>query len=297
MKINQPSATAALILKVVLFNAYDHTATQMVAPDTVQFSQLIANKVFSFPKLLTFFFKNRISRGLLMSLERVLNPGFILHVVTRKKYIEKLSHDAVHHGYHQVIVIGAGYDTLAIKMAKQNKLITCFEVDHPNTQELKRQALESIATPNFHLIPADLSIMTISAALQQNKIFAATKKTLIVIEGVLMYLHEDKVEQLLKELYTLFPNGLNCIFSFMEKRQNGDIQFKIAHPMVKWWLTKKHEQFLWGIAKNELLLKMKHIGFSRIRIIDKNDFIEEYFRDIKPTPKLAEGEMICSIIK
>ena len=296
MNKEKPSATAALILKVVLVAATDELYPHLVAPDSAQLSQTMAKDILKYPGIFLFLIKNKCIRWLIRISEKLLNKGFILHVAARKKYIEKLALEAVDKGCTQVIVIGAGYDTLGLRMAKNASHLTCLEVDHPITQKSMQSSLSNTSLPpNFYFIPADLSLLSISEVLQNQTLFDASKKTLIIIEGVLMYLTENNVNTLLTELITLFPKDLHLIFTFMDKRSDGDITFVSASPLINWWLRRKQENFLWGIAKNDITKKMNDIGFSCVSVIGKEDFIAEYFHNQSPEPVLAEGEMICHV--
>lgn len=294
MEKNKPSATASLILKVLIFASYEETTAKMVSSDTKRLSEQIAQHVLAFPKLFLFLVAKPFFRELVKPIEKILNPGFIRHVVSRKKFIEKLSKDAIHQGYDQIIILGAGYDTLNTRMAVANPSIMCFDIDHPNTQQFKLAAFTAKDIPkNLKFISANLAEQSITSLLQHEPLFNTTRKTLIIIEGVLMYLEAKEVENLFKQLKELFPNGLQCIFTFMDASPQGDIQFKTAHPIVNWWLKQKNEKFLWGIQKEKLPLLMNQLGFNSV-IFGKDELMKEYFAD-HPEPKLAEGEYICLI--
>lgn len=298
MDENKPSATAALILKVILFVSEDATHSYLIPADVKRLSQMLAKHVCTCPRIFSFTIKNKFTRVLIQLTERILNKGFLLHVISRKNYIEKLALESINKGFSQIIILGSGYDTLALRLATKYNNVFCFELDHPNTQILKKTALMNTNLPvNFSFIAADLSRLSIKDVLKQQIHFKASKKTLLIIEGVLMYLSEQHVTNLLTELRDIFPNDLELIFTFMDKQSNNSIQFKSAHPAVNWWLHKQQEHFLWGISKNDIGLKMKHMGFKNCSVIGKKEFLNEYFTNIESRPDLAEGEMICHASK
>ena len=290
MKPSKPSATAALILKAVLFTARDSKNGFLVSPEAARLSRQMVLHVFSRPKLFLFLIKNALFRWILKTIEGLFNPGFILHVAARKRLIDRLGVEAINKGCKQVVIVGAGYDTFGMRTATAFKDVNCFEVDHPQTQESKRSSFSGQnIPPNCYFIAADLSVDAISQVLQTNPKFDVSKSTLVVIEGVLMYLPARAVEKLLKDLLSLLSGGVICVFTFMNRQPNGEIQFQTAHPLVNWWLKQKNEPFFWGIEKDELVPYMKKIGFRDATVFGKSEMIKEFFCNDIVTHQVAEG--------
>jgi len=293
MKKDRPSATASLVLKALLFAAYDPIHGGLVPSETVRWSESIAISIIKFPKLFLFAIRNRSSRWLLTTLEETLNPGFILHVAARKRFIDEIGRKSIRSGSSQIIVIGAGYDTFGLSAAISNPAANCFEIDHATTQKAKITSVASSEIPpNLFFIPADLSATSIGEVLTAHPKFDSMASTLIIIEGVLMYLPAQAARRFFEATYDLFRGGLTCIFTFMDRRSNADIQFKTAHPLIKSWLRFKHEQFLSGFEKAQLAGYLATLGFSHTDTYGKSEFISEYFPKVDPAPLLAEGEFI-----
>lgn len=64
-------------------------------------------------------------------LQRFAVPGFYLHFVLRKRWIETLAREAIDRGTSQVVILGAGLDTLSLRLAETNPECTFLEVDLP----------------------------------------------------------------------------------------------------------------------------------------------------------------------
>lgn len=292
MKRNKPSATAALVLKALLFAAYDANHGGVVSSDAAAWSKSLAARALSLPRLFLFAVRNPPCRWLFMRVEGLLNSGFILHVAARKAFIDRLGRAHIAGGARQIIVIGAGYDTFALRAAGHYRDVPCFEIDHPRTQAVKRLALANAPIPgNLSFVSADLSMQSITDVLSEQGRFDRQRNTLVVIEGVLMYLPEHAVQRLFKELISLFGNGVTCVFTFMERRSDGDIQFATAHPAVNWWLRRKRERFLWGIERDRIGGFLIDVGFAGSVVYDRQDFLTTLFHS-KPVP-LAQGELVC----
>ena len=291
MKHDTPSATAALVLKALLFAAHDRAHARLVSTEAARWSRLMALKILRWPRLFLFAARSPLCRWLFQTAERMLNPGFILHVAARKAFIDRLARTAIDAGAAQLIVVGAGYDTLALRIAASYPRVRCYEIDHPTTQEAKRGALAAAAVPvNWWLVPADLSVRSFAEVSAELPRFDAGDNTLVVMEGVLMYLPAAVVAKFFTELAARFRGGVTCIFTFMERGAGGDIQFKTAHPWVNWWLQRKRERFLWGIERTRIADFLADSGFINAVTYGKAEFAHVLFAD--DPPRLAEGELI-----
>ncbi|MEU8173047.1 class I SAM-dependent methyltransferase [Microbispora hainanensis] len=82
-------------------------------------------------------------------------------VVTRSRYTEDRLAAAVRQGVRQYVILGAGLDTYACRSAASGRdgPVKVFEVDHPDTQCWKREALARAGIPVPPLltyVPADM---------------------------------------------------------------------------------------------------------------------------------------------
>ena len=68
-------------------------------------------------------------------------PGPRASAVARTRYIDDALRAAVAAGTEQVVILGAGYDSRAYRLPELRG-VRVFEVDHPDTQSVKRQVLE-----------------------------------------------------------------------------------------------------------------------------------------------------------
>jgi methyltransferase (TIGR00027 family) len=99
-----------------------------------------------------------------------LHPGYGWAVL-RTRYAEDVLERAVRRGVHQYVIIGAGFDTFALRQPAFARHVEVFEIDHPATQELKRQRLRERGVPlprTLHFVPADLSHEKLGDALTRS---------------------------------------------------------------------------------------------------------------------------------
>lgn len=87
-----------------------------------------------------------------------------IFIAVRTRFAEDALAAAVERAVSQVVVFGAGLDTLAYRSPWQNR-VCVFEVDHPATQAWKRQRLEDAAIPtpsSLTFAPADFERQTLA---------------------------------------------------------------------------------------------------------------------------------------
>ncbi|MCI5137389.1 MAG: hypothetical protein D3922_03000, partial [Candidatus Electrothrix sp. AR1] len=80
-------------------------------------------------------------------------PGQFEAFAYRKAFCEHQVRDSTSRGAIQVLVLGAGYDTLCYRLAPEFPSVRFFEIDHPATSSLKQKGIKKLgASENLHLI-------------------------------------------------------------------------------------------------------------------------------------------------
>ena len=131
--------------------------------------------------------------------------------ITEHRLQERLGTDL-----EQLVILGAGLDTLAYRRADLLDGLQVFEVDHPDTQKLKHETLKNagIEIPsNLSFAAFDFENQTLAEALQQNGI-DRTLPTMFTWLGVHMYLDDSAVRATLAALGG-FAKGSELVMDFM----------------------------------------------------------------------------------
>lgn len=98
-----------------------------------------------------------------------------------------------------VVIIGAGFDSRAFRLAGGNWL----ELDEPQVIDYKNARLPATGAPNpLARIPIDFATEKLEAKLAP---FAGREPVAVVVEGVFVYLDEGTTVELLRTLQRLFP--------------------------------------------------------------------------------------------
>jgi methyltransferase (TIGR00027 family) len=129
------------------------------------------------------------------------------YLCRRTSFFDHVVVDALDEGVRQVVLVGAGYDSRAMRYTRSG--VTWFEVDHPATQadKLERVARLGLSTDGIVFVPADLTVDDVATWLVAAGVIAAAP-SLLVVEGLASYLDEDVLEAALASLRTL-AHGTN----------------------------------------------------------------------------------------
>ncbi|QWP77120.1 class I SAM-dependent methyltransferase [Lysobacter sp. K5869] len=208
-------------------------------------------------------------RWLLALLEALYLPGLGAHYAWRKRHIRRWALQACDGGAEQVVLLGAGFDGLSLALLARAPHLRVIEIERERTVAIKRAALREIGADDAQLIlvAADLSARPIAAVLRASPGFDPQRPTLIVAEGVLMYLGVDQLRVLLQGLADTLP-GARLIATAMDVDAAGTPGFARQRPWVGRWLRRAGEPFRWGAARDALGAAMSDAGARLDRLAD-----------------------------
>lgn len=291
MKEEVPSGTATVIARGTVLASMDPALGQLVAPGEAEAArQMLGERATR--GWFSYVLRHRAFRQCLMRGEEVVLGGIIAHYLVRKRWIERETRRALAEGIRQIVVVGAGFDSLAWRLHREFPKVRFFELDHPATQKPKRAALD--VGENLRFLSVDLSFTLPHEVLGTCAEFAGNEPAFVVAEGLTMYFEEEKVCDILCSMADVAGSGGHVLFTFMEQRADGSIHFRGEHPAVGWWLRLCREPFRWGCTRESVLEFATNCGM-RVQTVAG----EEELRSEILTPRglahlgLAQGECLC----
>jgi methyltransferase (TIGR00027 family) len=299
MRENAPSATAYLIAASIAYSARDPALAFLLPPQAAPLSDWVLADSLPWGRYLLWALQRTWFRALIRLAERATLPGIQAHYLVRKRRIEELTRTALQEGVRQVVVLGAGFDSLCWRLHSEYETALFFEVDHPGTQQVKRAVLErrAMLRPNLQFLAVNLILDDLEAHLRAAPRFDPGLPTLFVMEGLLMYLAPAEVEQLFRSLR--FPEcpQTRVVFTFLEPQPDGRVNFPHASPLVSWWLRQRGESFRWGIRREALPDTLAALGFRLVEVSDDADFRRRYLTApfLENVP-LAAGEFLGAAV-
>lgn len=260
MRSSKASRTAKVIAASTILLESDERSSSDVAPGAAGLCRIFLSGSMA-DRLLALSARCPPTRACWRAAERLMLPGIMAHYWSRKRWIEARCHEAISEGFQRIVILGAGFDTLGIRLAGEWAGIEIIEADHPATQAAKRTTLADKRVE----LPENLSFIPLDLTHEDLPLFQA-RSTVFIAEGLLMYLPEARVSGLLKNLREKSNGRVRFIFSFMTRWPDGGCGFRPRSTLVERWLGWCGEPFLWAIGPEELGGFLEARGFKLVRL-------------------------------
>ena len=206
------------------------------------------------------------SRGMVSVYEAFdwMLPGQFEAFGHRKAFFERhVRNEIGAGGATQVLVLGAGYDTMGWRLAPEFSNVTFFEVDHPAAARLKAKGIKAMGQyDNLWLIPADLGKQNSLDVLKSNALWDQRARTVIVAEGLVMYLPHEAVQNLFCQCAEIAGFDSRIVFSYLSTGTDGRPDAGLWTGLLLLILQISGEPWLWSIRPEELGPFLKDTGWT-----------------------------------
>jgi methyltransferase (TIGR00027 family) len=184
---------------------------------------------------------------------------------------------AANNGARQLVVLGAGLDTLAYRTPLSDRL-RIFEIDHPATQAWKRQLLTgaAIALPNtLTFVPIDFERETLEKALAAAG-FDPAQRTFVSWLGVVPYLTEQAIFSTLAFIAGL-PGGADVVFDYVNPAASIEPAGRAAHQALAARVAALGETIRSYFDTGRLCSELSAIGFHRVDDVGPAQLAARFF--------------------
>jgi methyltransferase (TIGR00027 family) len=209
------------------------------------------------------------------------SPGSYEYVTARTRYFDDLFTLAVKEKTPQIVFLGAGYDTRAIRFQEILNGTEVFELDMPVTQYEKLKLLRKNNTPlpeKLHFVPIDFHRDDLRQTLFRSG-YDPTRRTLFIWEGVSMYISDKAVDETLAFVKSNSGAGSSIAFDYLYKSViRGECTYYGAAQLSD-MVKKKGEAFRFGIEEGEVRDFLRGKGFATIAHYPPHRFEARYLYD------------------
>jgi len=199
-------------------------------------------------------------------------PGWSTVIRTRVRYFDDTVIAATENGCEQLVILGAGYDTRAYRLEELKKM-TVFEVDRSRMLHAKTGIIRKIfrSLPgHVQYVPADLSTGDPWQGLHAAG-YSADKKTLFVLEGLVMYLPRKTVLNLLTFISSHTGPGSTVLFDYVPGFVVEGTSGREDARIIMAYTRKSGEPFLTGFDDGEVKTILTHHGFADVKVVTGED--------------------------
>jgi methyltransferase (TIGR00027 family) len=199
-------------------------------------------------------------------------------IAIRTRIAEDALAAAVQNGVRQLVVLGAGLDTYAYRAPPSDDL-RIFEVDHPSTQQWKRErlAVAAIAVPTtLRFVPVDFERETLADGLAASG-FDPAQQTFFSWLGVVPYLTEQAVFSMLGFIAGL-PGGAHVVFDYANPPASiVEPGHRAAHEALAARVAELGETFRCRFDTQELRARLAELGFRDVEDLGPGQIAERFF--------------------
>jgi methyltransferase (TIGR00027 family) len=201
--------------------------------------------------------------------------GALSSGIARTKYIDDLLQHTIQNGIKQVVILGAGFDTRALRLDFL-KEISVVEIDHPDTSDFKMEKLKQIGqlNANVRYLQLDFTKENLNNFAQKNNIDFA-KPTTIIWEGVTNYLTQETIDKTF-EFISKFHQNSFIIFTYIHKQVFDDkTTFEGTKKLFR-NLKQNEEVWTFGFLPSELTPYLQRFGITLIDDKGAAEYREKY---------------------
>ena len=262
MRKNKPSRTAYKVALAVLTLGVKPDMDKVLPPGIVPATrQLLLASGGAWPQTIRCA-ESRRAVSLYEAFDWML-PGQFEALAHRKAFFERQVRGGISSGATQALVLGAGYDTLGWRLAPEFPEVSFFEIDHPATARLKAQGIAAMGCPdNLHLLAEDLADKQLIDVLTEHRLWNASARTVILAEGLVMYLLPEAVIKLFCQCAELVGHGSRIAFSYIPTGSDGRPDAGRWTGLMLWLQKAVGEPWVWSVRPEELDAYLYDVGWQ-----------------------------------
>jgi len=203
-------------------------------------------------------------------------PGARPSGVARTRFIDDVLIRALHAGVQQVVILGAGFDCRAYRLAGMDQ-VQVIEVDHPDTLRVKRQHMQPVLSTSghqVHFVAVDFNTQRLEDVLTP-ALCDATLPTFFLWEGVTNYLTAEAVDATFRALRRLAQQS-SVLFTYVHKAVLEMGTAFAGTTRLHRTLQRVGEQWTFGFDPTELAAYLAQRGFRLVEDRGSVDYRARY---------------------
>ncbi len=256
MPRNRPSLTAIKVAReLVLLGRHEHIGPLLPAGAAKVTEDLLLATGGLKPWMLHVY-DNPRRRAWVESGRECFGPGLSARMGLRKRFMDDEIREAIAAGATQILVVGAGYDTACMRLAPELEQCLFVEIDHPGTHGSKSDGVEALGrtSANLKLLGVDLAEATLSEALAPPEVgWDAQATSIVIAEGVLMYLSEAAVSSFLEAVHGLTGAGSRVAFTYLRCDARGRPDIGRGSALLRPIFNLLGEPLKWCVSGEQAL--------------------------------------------
>jgi methyltransferase (TIGR00027 family) len=197
-------------------------------------------------------------------------------VAIRARLADDLAREMAALGLKQLVLLGAGFDSMALRIKDALGAVTVFEVDHPATQAIKRKVMTQLGTPeNLRFVSVDFERDDFGEKLEDAGL-DRSQVSLVIWMGVSYYLTPQAMSRALTQISLLGGPGTRLTFDYILQgvidRTSSSPAARIAARRV----ALVGEPWIFGLKPEDMGNYLRAFGFRLIKDYGPEELRQKY---------------------
>ena len=272
------SHTAAKVAHRIVFAAQDPTYAGLLPEGAAKSLEEFAVAAGALRPWMSHLFETELYRRGVLGMMSSLWPGELMRLVLRKRFMDDEARAAIADGASQLLIVGAGFDTLGLRIAGEFPTVGVVEIDTPATSATRATAMEKISlTPQNHsVVGAELGSVSLGEVVERVPDWDSECRSVTVAEGVLMYLSRVEVQGFLSEFRSHSGAHSRLLFSYLTADDEGRPDMGRWSGVTRTSLKLLREPLRWCLPEGELEGFLGGAGYRLLGPKGRYDFKERY---------------------
>lgn len=204
-------------------------------------------------------------------------PEASAYFALRHRFSEELLSHAVERGTHQVVLLGAGLDSFALRNPDLVSRLDFFEVDHPSTQRWKLERMEALglSRPNIRYLSVDFGIQDLKQALIAGGV-DFNQRIFFSWLGVTQYISSEDAKQTFR-LVTEASGGSELVFDIIVAPEELDEAARFINRAYAATAESSGEPWITTYSIDALTNELRSIGFASVERLTPEEAGHRYY--------------------
>jgi len=291
MSPNRPSSTPYIIAASTVLLSFDKRGARVVPPDRKHWCErLLSTRIRH--RVLLGSVRYALPQAIWRMIERLTLPGIMLHYQLRKNWIERLVRASLQQDFSQVVVLGAGLDTLALRLGDEPNPPRLFEFDDPATQAAKVRSIGAFgASHRIVFVHADLA--TDDWLSKFHRLVDPNRPTFVIAEGVLKYLPEAAVRRIVQAVAELPVPQVRFALTYMERHPDLPAGFHPRSQLLERCLAWTGQRIMWTARPDEVQAMLASHGLNLLETQTPQDLRRQAGCSVDPSELQGENVVLA----
>jgi len=200
-------------------------------------------------------------------------------VVVRSRYAEDHLEQAIAAGVRQYVIVGAGFDSFALRRRDLEPTVRVFELDHRDTQRAKRQRLLTLGVElpnNVEFVEIDFERESAADALTPSS-YQPTRPAFFSWLGTTFYLSNAATIGTLRSITGLAATGSEVVFDYLVPEEVLSREDARLVERMKRYAARRGEPMVGEFHPTELQGALRSIGLELIENLSGAELEKRYF--------------------